>query len=531
MFNETENDLKENLHQERKENQENRKELRQSRARNRAKNVVIAILLVTTLFGAYQYNRAVMLRRKLDNAYNRAFYELVGYVQNVELMLMKARMTSSPELTATTLNDVWREATAATSNLNQLPISMGVLTNTEKFLSQVADLSRTIAKQNSYGIPINDEQMETLAKLHTFAVTLEESLSDLQSDLNNGNLKWEKVANEKMEEESTTDSTDQQEENTTAVAKETNNKKNGAGNTNDNTKSKDANGANNGSEADKEMQEANEKLPNTFSSINEGFEEMPTLIYDGPYSEHLQNRKALGLTGKKITEEQAIEKLKNFIKDNRIKNISKLADNNNGIINTYNFKMDIEENGNKNVAEADVSVIGGHIVWFLYNREVGEAKIDIEEAIKIGKKFLSDRGYPDMKDSYYLRNDGVATINYAYTKDGITYYPDLIKVKVALDNGEIVGFESNGYLMNHRDRNLGAPQITQAQAREKIKRGDRVSESGLAVIPTDYGSEILCYEFTGKLGDRDFLVYINANTGAEEDVLIIINSEEGILTR
>ena len=49
-----------------------------------------------------------MLRRKLDNAYNRAFYELVGYVQNVELMLMKARMTSSPELTATTLNDVWR---------------------------------------------------------------------------------------------------------------------------------------------------------------------------------------------------------------------------------------------------------------------------------------------------------------------------------------------------------------------------------------------------------------------------------------
>ena len=182
---------------------------------------------------------------------------------------------------------------------------------------------------------------------------------------------------------------------------------------------------------------------------------MPTLIYDGPYSEHLQNRKALGLTGEKITEEQAIEKLKNFIKDNRIKNISKLADNNNGIINTYNFKMDIEENGNKNVAEADVSVIGGHIVWFLYNREVGEAKIDIEEAIKIGKKFLSDRGYPDMKDSYYLRNDGVATINYAYTKDGITYYPDLIKVKVALDNGEIVGFESNGYLMNHRDRNLG----------------------------------------------------------------------------
>ncbi len=538
MFNENENDLKENLNEARKENQENRKEIKSSHARNRAKNVIIALLLAATIFGAYQYNQAVMLRRKLDNAYNRAFYELVGYVQNVEVMLMKARMTSSPELTATTLNDVWREATAATSNLNQLPISMGVLSNTEKFLSQVADLSRTIAKQNSHGIPVNDEQMETLAKLHTFSVALEDSLNELHSDLNNGNLKWKNVANEEMEEKATTGETEENgEENATTVANETNkpndqngddaNKKNGANNAEGDN---DTSGANNGSEADKEMQEASEKMPKNFSSVNDGFEEMPTLIYDGPYSEHLQNRKALGLTGNEITEEQAIAKLKEFMQDKRIKNISKLADNNNGVINTYNIKMDLEEGKNKSVAEADVSVIGGHIVWFLYNRDVGKATIDIEKAIEIGHKFLSDRGYTNMKDSYYLRNDGVATINFAYTEDGITYYPDLMKVKVALDNGEVVGFESNGYLMNHRNRNIAPPKITQAQAREKVNRGDTVSESGLAIIPTNFGSEILCYEFTGKLADRDFLVYINANTGAEEEVLIIINSEEGILT-
>jgi len=148
----------------------------------------------------------------------------------------------------------------------------------------------------------------------------------------------------------------------------------------------------------------------------------------------------------------------------------------------------------------------------------------------LGRKFLADHGYPNMKESYYMQNDGIATINYAYSEDGITYYPDLIKVKVALDNGEIVGFEANGYLMNHTERDYGPPKLTEDEAREKVIRGEKIKSSGLAVIPTNYGTEILCYEFTGKVDDKDFLVYINANTGAEEDVLIIINSEDGILT-
>lgn len=478
-----EKELEENLAEERRDNNKNIRELRKSQSWNRAKNMVMAILFATTLFGAFQYNRAVTLRRQLDNSYNRAFYELVGYVQNMEIMLMKARMTSSPELTAATLNDVWREATAATSSLNQLPISMGILSNTEKFFAQVADLSKSIAKQNTYGKSIDNEQIKTLANLHTFSVSLEEGLTEMHRDLNNGNLKWENVTKEEYEE---------------------------------------------AREASTNMQEATEGMPKTFTSVNSNFEEMPTLIYDGPYSEHLQNRKALGLTGEKVTEDQAIAKLKEFMKNDKITNISKTADNNNGIINTYNFKMQLGED--KNVLEADVSVIGGHVVWFLYNRETKDPTIKIEEAIEVGRKFLTERGYSNIKDSYYLRNDGVATINFSHFEDGITYYPDLIKVKVALDNGEVVGFEANGYLMNNHARDFGTPQLTQAQAREKINKGDSIEESGLVVIPTNYGTEILCYEFTGKVGDKDFLVYINANTGVEEQVLVIINSEEGILT-
>jgi len=466
------------INAERRKYEKNREELERSRARNRTKNVIIAILIATTIFGAYQYNTAMKLRQQLNNAYNKAFYELVDYIKNVEVTLLKAQMTSSPEMTAVVLSDVWRESFCAASNLTQLPISMGVLSNTEKFLTQVADLSKSMVKQVTYGRNINDEQMKTLEDLHKLSVNLEKGLLEMQQDLNNGNLKWENVAKEGQEE----------------------------------------------------MKEVSEDMPKTFGNINEQFEEMPTLIYDGPYSEHMQNRKALGLTGDKVTENQAMENLKKFLGAGKVKSITKLSNNNNGIIDTYNFKMELANKDKDSVAEADVSVKGGHVVWYLYNREVGEKTIDVKKAMELGRKFLEEHNYPNMKESYYMQNDGVATINYAYVGDGITYYPDLIKVKVALDNGEIVGFEANGYLMNHTQRNYGTPKLTEAEAREKVIRGENIKSSGLVVIPTNYGKEILCYEFTGKVDDKDFLVYINANTGAEEDVLIIINSEEGILT-
>lgn len=446
--------------------------------RNRTKNIIIAILLLTTIFGAYQYDRANRLRNHLNNTYNRAFYELVDYVSNVEVMLLKTMMTSTPEMTVTTLRDLSQEASNAASNLAQLPVSVGALSNTEKFLSQVSDMSQSIAKQTTRGVSMTDEQYNTLSSLHKFSLELEKSLNELKNDLYNGNFKWENVSRE----------------------------------------------------GERDISEASEEMPKTFSSIDQNFSEMPTLIYDGPFSEHMQNRKALGLTGKQVPENQAIESIGKFLGKENINNVTKLADNKNGIIDSYNFKIELAGKKEDSVAEADVSMKGGHVIWYLYNRAVGETKIDINQAKEIGRKFLESRGYKNMKDTYYLETGGIATINYAYTKNGITYYTDLIKVKVALDNGEVVGFEAKGYYMNHTERNLGTPKISQAEARAKVIRGEDIKASGLALIPTNYGTEILCYEFIGKLQDKDFLVYINADTGAEEEVLLIINTEEGILT-
>ena len=67
---------------------------------------------------------------------------------------------------------------------------------------------------------------------------------------------------------------------------------------------------------------------------------------------------------------------------------------------------------------------------------------------------MNTHGFENMKETYYLKQDGIVTINYAYNQDGVIMYPDLIKVKVALDNGEILGIETTGYLNNHTQRDV-----------------------------------------------------------------------------
>ena len=52
----------------------------------------------------------------------------------------------------------------------------------------------------------------------------------------------------------------------------------------------------------------------------------------------------------------------------------------------------------------------------------------------------------------------------------------------------------------------------------------------MAIIPTEWQTEILCYEFKGKVNDKEFLLYINAENGREEDILIITDTGNGVLT-
>lgn len=147
-----------------------------------------------------------------------------------------------------------------------------------------------------------------------------------------------------------------------------------------------------------------------------------------------------------------------------------------------------------------------------------------------GLEFLNKLGINDVKDNYYLKTENFAIINYAGVQDNVVLYPDLVKVKVALDNGEVCSVECQGYIFNHIKREDITPTISLEEAKKALNKNLNIMSENIAIIPTESKSEVLTYEFKGKIDEREFLIYINAKTGQEEQVLLILETEGGILT-
>ncbi|HAN44654.1 MAG TPA: hypothetical protein DCP97_04605 [Ruminococcaceae bacterium] len=123
-------------------------------------------------------------------------------------------------------------------------------------------------------------------------------------------------------------------------------------------------------------------------------------------------------------------------------------------------------------------------------------------------------------------------VNFAGIQDKVTLYTDLIKVGVALDNGQIVFYDARGYITNHRKRELEAPKISAEQAAKSVSKNLMITSSKLALIPSMGLNELLTYEFRTKAPDgKNVLVYVNAITGAEEKILILLETETGVLTK
>ena len=439
-------------------------------------SVICILLIIVGILGAILYKKQREYRQASENSYNMAFFELVDYVQNVETYLAKSLISSTPEHGAETLTNLWREANLAQAYLSRLPIESQELASTEKFLNQVSDYSYSLSRKNIYDEKLTQDDLNNLKELHTYSVDLENTLNQLSEDLNNGRFKWGELT----------------EKGTVAFAQEVDN-------------------------ISKE----------SFSNLEENFHEYAGLIYDGAYSEHLTSSEPKGLTGDDIDENKAKEIAENFVGKNNIKETNNLGYSENATIPVYDFSITNNEDLNINIS---VSKKGGHIVYMNTNREVNTEIISQEEANQKGKDFLTSKGFPNMKETYFLKQEGIVTINYAYMQDNVIMYPDLIKVKVALDNGEILGIETTGYLNNHiENRDVSNIKITEEEAKKDLNTDLEIVSSGLAIIPTEWKSEILCYEFKGKVDDREFLVYINTENGREEDILIITNTPNGTL--
>lgn len=438
-------------------------------------SVIVVLFSIIAIMGIYIYKKQTEYRQASENSYNMAFYELVDYVQNVEVYLAKSLISNSPESGAESLSNVWREANLALGYLTQLPINSHELEKTSKFLNQVSDYSYSLYTKNIKDEELTDEDLNNLKDLHQYSVELENTLNQLSADINGGRISWGELTDK----------------GTVAFA-----------------------------------QQVSNISQDSFSNLEQTFHEYSGLIYDGAFSEHITRKEKVGLTGDNINEETAKNIALEFIGNNNIKEINSYGKSE-GDITVYNFGTTFND---ESVATISISEKGGHIVYMDRNREVEAEIVSQEEADKKAKEYLEQKGFKNMKETYYLKQSGIVTINYAATQDDVIMYPDLIKVKVALDNGEILGIETTGYLNSHTERKLEEPKVTKEQAKESLNKNLNIESEALAVIPTEWKTEVLCWEFEGNVEGLDFIVYVNAETGKEEDILIITNTPEGTLT-
>lgn len=438
--------------------------------------LAIALLIAFIVLVVYTYRTRDEYRQSIENNYNMAFCQLVDDVQDVEVYLAKSLISNSPESGTETLTYVWREANMAQTYLSMLPISSSELENTAKFLNQVSDYSYSLSRKTIGNESLSQDELNNLDKLHDYSLNLKNTLNQLSVDLNDGRISWEELTREV---------------------------------------------------SPTMAQQVSNISRDSFSSVEENFHEYAGLIYDGAFSEHMTNPERRGLIGEDIDENRAKELAQDFWGRDNIKDIKSNGATQNANIDSYSFVITSNDD---DTVWISISKKGGHIVSMNSNRDVNAEVMSQEDIDKIVGDYLNAKGFPNMKKTYFSKNNGIQTINYAYEQDGVVAYPDLIKVKVAMDNGEVLGIETTGYLNSHIQRNIPEIKISKDEAIEKINKNLNIQAVGLAIIPTEFQTEYTCWEIKGNVDDREFLVYINVETGKEEDILVILNSSEGTLT-
>lgn len=449
---------------------------------NKKEKILIAVLSVAAvlsfIWAAYEYKALKASDQQIEYSYQRNFYDLINCMENLSVISAKNNVASSAQYTMQNMAEVYRRCNEAAATLAALPLQHGTLTQTERFLNQSGDFAHAMLKKLINGEQLTKEERETLRNISAQTRLLSSELRTLQDEIDIGNLAF--------------------------------NSKN------------------------RNVQDGAITVDSSFAQINEDVQQYPTLIYDGPFSDHMEQRQPQGLTGDEISKEQAIERIKTLqnVMSEGQKYTARYLDETtaNAAIPIYCFEvLPTDENRMENI-HIDISQTGGHIIMISNSREVGKTSITADEAKEKAQEFLLSLGYRNMQDTYTTTDSNEITIAYVATYNDILLYPDQIKVKVALDNGQIVGLEAAGYFMSHTDRKLPAPQISQEEARKKISSELVIENEAIALIPTDSGKEVLCYEFRGKYNDETYIVYINAITGTEENILQVIDTEGGQFT-
>lgn len=444
------------------------------RAKVRLISYISASVLIILGAGITGFNLANTYRTTIQYAYQRSLSQLSDYFSSIKTTLEKSEYANTPPQQYGLASKLMVEAEGAKDALSELPVSESDSEGIQKYLTQVSDFASFSIGVLSRNEKLSNDNIEALKKLAEYADSVAPEIEELSARFGDGTESIGEIEN-----------------------------------------------------LNSNIQKSDEKektaFDNSFVSISESFADYPSLIYDGPFADSVQQKEAkLTKNAQGYSVEQAQKILADFI--NRDYKEIDYKETRKGTLPVYVFEGDD--------FYGTVTVKGGYVceMYFTNYSKLNNKEYDYQSTLNNAQNFLLQHKIDNMQDSYYVTNNSVCTINFAYNDNGITCYGDLIKVGVSTIDGKILSYNAEGYIMNHTNRKFEADTLTMKDAQKSVSSSLNVVNNKKALIPMSNGKEILCYEFicTGN-NDENVLVYINAKTGLEEQIYILLQSDGGIL--
>jgi len=443
---------------------------------------IAALLFVGALLWGYQEHQeknAVLI--KAENQYQRAFHDLTNHMGKLhdELGQSLAVSSASQGIQRKSLVNVWRLTSEAQNEINQLPLALLPFNKAEQFLSRISDFAYRTAVRDLAKQPLSDDEMKTMKSLYAKAEDINNDLGKMREAVLTDRLRW-------MDVEVAMASKDEPHDNT---------------------------------------------IIDGFKAVDKKIAAYPENDW-GPSSMSADRKKTMAaLSGKPdASEEQIRQKALEFagmtVQSGAGHELTVTENGKNTDMQTYSVRMKTAEGGN---VELDYTRKGGELLWFMNTRTVKERNLDTAGAKAQAAKFLESHGYEGMTPVTYDEYDHVAVFTFVGEKDGVRVYPDKVTVRVALDNGETVGLQAADHVFAGKTLSASMPKMKMEEARKGLHPDFEVQDHHLAVIENEEEKQVLCHEFTGKINGSRYRIYMNADTGIEEEIEMLPDSAKAIL--
>jgi len=419
-------------------------------------------------FGVFQTRQKNQLALDSENKYLSAFHKLKFTSENIEERTARIMATNDPQLMQSLLSDLRVYSAQAVEHMSVLPFTNLRTPRIESFLSTLRDKSDEYHAKLADGQPLSQQDWAQLMELRRQATHFESELGNLLGLVGNNMIRWG------------------------ATARVTG-----------------------------PLQSGDTPTPITRGvlQIDQGLQGPPgeeaALTPDaGPLARPRTD------WGPRVDAATAVAAVRKFVDmplqaDPVVTGQSDPEDR----LRMFSLYFISAQKANGVPLSFGVSIHGGHVVYMIDGRTVTQRNFTTDQMVARGREWLKRWGYPEVEYISAIDNDATLVMDFAPIQDGVAIHTERIKVMLAMDNAEVVGFDARNFWTNRHTRAMPIAKLNKAEAKRRVAPRLQVQgEPRLALIADRRSKERLAWEFRGRVDDQSYIVFVDALSGVEVDV-------------